>query len=141
MTTYSKALRYYIAGPMRGRISFNFPAFDEAERILTGLGHDPFSPATRDREQGFDPEGLLGTEDLSKLGFNLREALGDDLAFICHESDGICVLPEWWVSSGARAEVSVAKALGLPVVMIVFSADNTPSLKDITHTAYRLVSR
>jgi hypothetical protein len=103
----------YIAGPMRGYPEFNFPAFDAAERSLRAWGYSPFSPAAKDREGGFDPTGMTGNEDLSSLGFNLREALGADLEFITTHAEGILLLPGWEESSGVYAELTTAAVLGL----------------------------
>lgn len=111
-------MRFYISGPMRGIAEFNFPAFADAARRLRTLGHEAFSPAERDLAEGFDPEGLTGFEDLSGLGFSLREALAADCAYICGEADGVLVLPGWQKSRGATAEVALARALGLPVVTL-----------------------
>lgn len=107
--------KIYISGPMRGRPGFNFPAFDEAERILKEDGHETFNPAAKDREKGLDFSTLTGDEDLSEYGFNLREALGEDLRWICAEADRVVVLAGWQRSQGARAEVAAAEALGIPV--------------------------
>jgi hypothetical protein len=108
-------MRVYLAGPMRRLPAFNFPAFHDAARILRGLGHEVFNPAEADENNGFDPEGMTGHEDLAHLGFDLRAALGADLAFICHKADAVVVLPGWERSLGATAEVATARALGLPV--------------------------
>jgi hypothetical protein len=35
----------YLAGPMRGRKFFNFPAFDAARDILLSQGYEVISPA------------------------------------------------------------------------------------------------
>lgn len=107
--------RIYLAGPMRGVPDFNFPAFDEATRVLRKDGWDVFSPADHDRKNGFDPKGLTGHEDLAGLGFDLRKALSADLEFITTKADAVAVLGGWQYSSGARAEVATAHALGLPV--------------------------
>lgn len=108
-------MRIYIAGPMRGIPEFNFPAFDEATAWLRARGHDVFNPAERDRdEDGFTGEGFDGTEDLSQHGFDLRAALGADLAWITEHADLVVVLPGWEESKGANAEVATAVALGIP---------------------------
>jgi len=114
MTT--RATRVYLAGPMRGIAEFNFPAFREAAEALRGLGYEVFNPAERDESIGFTAEGLDGNEDLAALGFNLRDALGADLDYVSHKADAVVTLPGAENSSGARAEVATAKALGLPVV-------------------------
>lgn len=111
-------MKIYLAGPMRRRPAFNFPAFHEAAAALRALGHEVFNPAEADENNGFDPTGMTGHEDLSHLGFNLREALGADLAFICQYADAVVVLPDWERSLGAQAEVATARALGIKVLEI-----------------------
>jgi hypothetical protein len=105
-------LTAYLAGPMRSIPQFNFPSFLDAARRLREAGYEVVSPAEHDLEQGFFPFDLTGDEDLSDLGFDLREALRWDLEQVT-KADAICVLPGWEKSSGARAEVAVAAALGL----------------------------
>lgn len=108
--------RAYVAGPMRRRPAFNFPAFMAAEEHLKAHGFEVFNPARRDMEaKGFDPTGLTGDEDLTDLGFCLRDALATDLDWIARNADLVVVLPGWEESRGARAEVALARALGLPV--------------------------
>jgi hypothetical protein len=106
-------MKIYLAGPMRKQPSFNFPAFHSAAAALRQKGHEVFNPAEADENNGFDPTGMTGHEDLSHLGFDLRAALGADLAYICKHAEAIVVLPGWENSSGATAEVATAKALGL----------------------------
>lgn len=106
-------MKVYIAGPMRGKPAFNFPAFDEASEWLRAQGHEVFSPADHDRESGFDPSSMAGDENLAALGFDLRAALAADLAWITTEADAVYLLPGWETSSGARAELAAAAALGL----------------------------
>lgn len=105
----------YLAGPMRGIESFNFPAFHAAAAILREQGWNVFNPAEMDEADGFDFTGATGDENLSDLGFDLRIALGKDLAFITGQADAVAVLPGWQKSKGAQAEVATARALGLPV--------------------------
>lgn len=118
--------RVYLAGPMRSHADFNFPAFDRVTRRLRALGWDVFSPAEWDRKNGFDPKGLTGHEDLAGLGFDLRNALSEDLDFITTKADAVAVLDGWDKSSGARSEVATAHALGLPVAFWgLFGPDGT----------------
>jgi len=113
-------IKVYLAGPMRGIPEFNKPAFTEATTQLRAAGYEVFSPVEHDEMKGFDWAGHTG--DLSAAeasGFSLRAALGADLAWICAHADAIAVLPGWEHSLGARAEVAVARALGLPVIRYV----------------------
>lgn len=114
-------MKIYVAGPMRGYPEFNFPAFHAAAAELRGAGHEVFSPAEKDNERhGVDISkgNMAGDEAVAakEHGFNLREALGLDLAYICAEADAIALLPGWKNSKGATAEHATAVALGLKVI-------------------------
>jgi len=100
---------------MRGVASFNAPAFNTADDALQAAGHETLNPARVDEANGFDLMGYDGTEDLSGIGFNLRDVLGADLAWIAEHADGVAILPGWTDSLGAKAEVATAHALGLLV--------------------------
>ena len=100
----------YIAGPMRGYARWNFPAFDLATDIWSREGFKVISPAAVDRAMGFDPDGPAEQVDEAFI----RRALARDAAFVC-ESDAVAVLPGWFNSKGARAEVALARAIGMPI--------------------------
>ena len=109
-------MKIYLAGPMRGYADFNHPAFHRAAALLRADGHHVFSPAEHDVANGYDFTGTDGSErDLANAGFDFRKTLGDDLAWICGEADAVVVMPGWRESSGARAEVTVALTLRIPV--------------------------
>jgi len=116
-------MKIYLAGPMRGIPEFNFPAFYAAAAVLREQGHSVFNPAERDNEKhGTDISKGNATGDeavaAAQHGFNLREALGADLEFICREADAIALLPGWEASKGANAEKATAVALGLEIVYL-----------------------
>lgn len=113
--------KVYVAGPMRGIPEFNFPAFNAAADMLRQIGCEVFNPAQKDNERhGTDISkgNATGDEAIASAqhGFNLREALGLDLAWICAEADAVALLPGWQKSKGATAEKATAEALGLLVV-------------------------
>jgi hypothetical protein len=115
--------RCYVAGPMRGIPEFNFPAFHAAAAKLRAEGWEVFNPAEKDNERhGTDISkgNVTGDEDIAakQHGFNLREALGIDLAYICGKADAIALLPGWETSKGANAERATAVALGLEIIML-----------------------
>lgn len=113
----SATRRIYIAGPMRGRREFNFPAFDRAADRLEAQGWWVFNPAERDRKAGFSEVGLTGNEPLHELSnFSHREAMADDTSFICMFADAIYMLDGWQSSKGAVAELALALALGLDIL-------------------------
>ena len=110
----------YIAGPMTGRPFFNRAAFDAAEaRLKRDHWKAVFNPVNRD--VAVYGEGLFENAmgDIAyakeRYGFDKREALGADLKWICEEADALYMLTGWQGSSGARAEMAVAEALGLMV--------------------------
>lgn len=116
-----KVVKIYVAGPMRGIPEFNFPAFYAAAAKLRAAGFVVFNPAERDNEKyGTDISVGNATGDeavaTARHGFNLREALGADLAWICAEADAIALLPGWERSKGTTAEHATAVALGLTVL-------------------------
>ena len=114
-------MKIYLAGPMRGKPEFNFPAFFRVTARLREAGHEVFNPAEKDNEKhGTDiskgnQEGRVDVA-ASQHGFSLREALGADLAWICAEAEAVALLPGWRNSKGATAEYATAVALGLEVI-------------------------
>lgn len=116
-------MRVYLAGPMRGIPYFNFPAFNQAAAQLRAAGYEVFSPAERDNEaHGTDISAGNATGDEEQAardhGFNLKQALLDDITYICLHADTIALLPGWENSRGAKAEKAVAEALGHAVVYL-----------------------
>jgi hypothetical protein len=110
-------MRVYLAGPMTGIPEFNFPAFHEAAKTLREAGHEVFSPAEADERRygvGFTKNCIHGhPAELFSVKFNLRQALAEDLEYICNEAEAIALLPGWEQSSGAMAEFMAARALKL----------------------------
>jgi len=120
-------MKIYVAGPMRGIPEFNFPAFDAATAQLREAGHEVFNPAEKDNERHGKDISAGNTEGCEKKaaeehGFNLRVALGDDLAWICAHADAVVLLPGWEKSKGAFAEAATARALGLQLTELVEDA-------------------
>ena len=109
-------MKIYLAGPMRGYENFNFPAFDFAAAKLRQDGHEVFSPAERDRLiHGPKLENNKTGDEVEAektVGFSLRDALATDTDWIARNADAIALLPGWEKSSGAQAELALAKALG-----------------------------
>lgn len=115
-------MKIYLAGPMRGYPSFNFPAFDKAAAKLRAMGHEVFSPAERDRTVHGNKleQNPTGDEDVaaSNVGFSLREALGADTAWISEHAQAVALLPGWEKSTGANAEYALGVALGLTTIIL-----------------------
>lgn len=116
--------RYYLAGPMRGHENFNFPAFDEAKRIIEGLDDglgsmliEVVSPADMDRRDGSVIETGVGTPDYKvelAPSFDWYETMEKDLAVLAR-CDGLILLPTWGLSHGAVTEVKAAMSQGKPI--------------------------
>lgn len=115
-------MKLYLAGPMRGIEDFNFPAFHRNAAMLRMRGHHVFNPAERDEKEHGPDIGKNPTGDeriaAARHGFSLREALGDDCAWICAEAEGIALLPGWDSSKGAKAEKALGEALGLEILYL-----------------------
>src|SRR5579859_2534455 len=112
-------MKVYLAGPMRGIPEFNFPAFHAAAAELRAFGYEVHSPAEADLNNGFDPSGMKGDNaELAPAGISLREALADDLWYVCREADAVVVLPGWENSDGAFCELMAGIAIGIPVMTL-----------------------
>ena len=99
----------YIAGPMSKIEEFNFPMFDLAESDLRAKGWNVINPAQMDRDIGFDP--LIDTVDATFL----HAAMLRDVEAITTRADALAVLPGWEDSTGAKAEVGLARWKHIPV--------------------------
>jgi hypothetical protein len=99
----SHLLTCYIAGPMRGYPRFNFDAFMAAGADLKAKGWCVHNPAEKDIANGFNPDKHDESffKDFTAL---IRTDIEDVL-----KSDAIVLLPGWQKSSGACAELAVAK--------------------------------
>lgn len=89
----------YIAGPMTGLSEFNRLAFMAAAQALREQGHEVLNPA----------EHFGGDQSLPWSTY-MREGIAAVL-----RADAVRVLPGWENSRGARLEVAVAEAIGIPV--------------------------
>lgn len=119
-------MNLYICGPMRGYDEFNFPNFFKAEKALEKMGHLPINPARHDKSLGFDERSGEVTQQY------LRDALCWDLGQVCR-SDGVVVLAGWHKSRGARAEVAAARAIGIPIFVLVHRVGEPPELREANH--------
>lgn len=93
-------MKLYIAGPMTGIEDFNFPAFNAAAKRWRSHGHTVINPA----------ENAHG--DTSKpWAYYIRQ----DIAHVLNV-EAVAVLSGWQKSRGATLEVSLARALDLPIL-------------------------
>ena len=114
---------YYLAGPMTGYPSFNYPLFDTVAESLRDSGYDIQSPAEMDddatrAEAMASPDGRLDDAGMSS-GQTWGDFLSRDVKLIADGCSGIILLPRWYESKGARLEVYVAMQCGYPVLEYV----------------------
>jgi len=107
----------YVAGPMRGIVDYNYPAFDYRAKKLRAIGWSVINPAEMDRDISAptsDPMVYDPTTNYEDQEF-MRDALKRDLVAICDECTAIYMMADWENSRGAKAEWHTAKALGLNI--------------------------
>jgi nucleoside 2-deoxyribosyltransferase len=92
-------MRIYLAGPMTGIARKNYPAFHAAAARLRAAGFEVVNPAEL-HEEGIDrPWAWFLRKDIPHL-------------LTC---DAVFVLDGWAGSDGAKLEVYIAIALGMPI--------------------------
>ena len=98
----------YIAGPMRGHVAYNYPAFDAARDRFLQAGYAVISPADIDRATSSHEHGD-GSDQFTDA--QNREFVYRDCNVIMNlgPDDAIAVLPGWEKSTGATAEVFLAR--------------------------------
>ena len=103
--------RVYLAGPMSGIPSYNYPAFDEAASFLRMSGYDVVSPAELD-----DPEtralAMAAKTGTESTGHSWGEFLARDVRLVADSVDAIVLMPGWSRSRGALLEAYVAILAG-----------------------------
>lgn len=102
-------MKIYVAGPMTGIPQFNYPEFFRVSNALRKLGHKVINPA--------ETNGPTVEEALRDVDANPRSweyYMRKDVRSVA-KVDALCLLPGWQNSKGARLEVTVAKALGIPI--------------------------
>jgi nucleoside 2-deoxyribosyltransferase len=106
----------YIAGPMSGYKNFNYDAFNAAAEVLREAGYHVLNPAEFDG----------GGQDDS-----FHNYMRKDLSIIIAEAEAVVCLQDWETSAGAKNEVTVARAIGIPVWDISNFAPISNNPKDV----------
>lgn len=111
-------MKFYVAGPMSGIKSFNYPLFDRVSAALKEAGHETFNPAEMD-DAKTRAEAMASKDGILVGGACNGDTWGDflarDLKLIADsEINAICLLPGWEKSRGARTEAFVCLTLGYP---------------------------
>ena len=102
---------FYIAGPMSGIENHNRFYFEMAEKTLRDRGtpsSNIFNPINHEHSL-LVQEGLLHGPDAYRICMKM------DLDWICDWATNLYMLQGWENSKGARAEWSLAIALGLKI--------------------------
>jgi len=118
-------MKCYIAGPMRGIPEYNYPAFMNADKLLTNAGWVTFNPAKMDIEND-DEDYVARSVEEQKLyddASSSRRFAARDVAVLtgvlrAEDGDAIVVLPGHETSIGAIAEVAVARWCNLNVLTL-----------------------
>jgi nucleoside 2-deoxyribosyltransferase len=108
-------VKLYLAMPMRGLPHHNYPAGRRAAAALRKAGYEVFSPVEHNEEKG------ITAEVAEKIGYNqdhLRQAMKQDLTWICDHADGIAYLDGASNSKGATAEMALGFAIDIPVMSV-----------------------
>lgn len=103
-------MKVYIAGPMTGYPEHNFPAFDAARNKIISEGNVPVSPADISRANVFPGANADGTITAEAYCFFVKL---DFIALL--ECDEVLILEGWAKSRGAKLEIAVAQACGIPI--------------------------
>lgn len=120
----------YITGPMRGVPYFNFPAFEEAAKLLENEGFHVFSPNRLDKV--WQPDQPVTDNVEEQFAFSTpdqcRVYARRDTHILLNElraenGDIVFVLPGWQSSTGAIAEIRLAKWVMLPVEELIETAN------------------
>jgi len=105
----------YVCGPMSGYVDHNEPEFRATQELLSGPGttvvvpHD-LAPMNHD---GLCPRSHAGATSTGDHGVACY--LRADLVHLLLYCDVVFVLRGWEASVGARLEVQVAAACGIPL--------------------------
>jgi len=118
----------YLAGPMRSKPEFNYPAFMAGADALRSKGWYVYNPAEMDIEEGDITDELLDLsieEQKTHAGTpaNARRYAWRDVKvllknLLAERGDAIVLLPDWQESIGATAERAVAIWAGLRVLTL-----------------------
>jgi Domain of unknown function (DUF4406) len=100
---------------MTGYPKWNFPAFFDAERQLEELGYEVINPAHNDGATV--QEALESAGPVDRPNNLWSDYMKRDLPHVMNV-DMVCLLPGWQKSKGASLEVTVAKAIGLPLMVL-----------------------
>lgn len=108
----------YVAGPMRGYENWNHDAFNRRSEFLKRNGWNVINPAEMDIEQEWVAENSpheFNPDEIKEHQEHLREILLRDFTEICKNCGAIYMMDGWHKSKGAKAEHTLAIALGIKI--------------------------
>lgn len=101
---FDLSLAYYLAGPMSGLPEYNYPRFDQACALLRNEGLEILSPH----------EVLRPGNHVEMQKEALWEYMMGETRELLERAGGIILLPGWYTSRGALAELSIVREYKLP---------------------------
>lgn len=112
-------MKLYLGGPMSGIPQFNYPAFNEAARLLRLRDYEVINPAEMDDDE-VQAESLESGDghfsaDGTVAGSTWGDFLSADVKIVADEVDGVVLLDKWWNSRGARTEAFICINVDKPV--------------------------
>lgn len=124
-------MKCYLAGPMRSKPDYNYPAFNEAAEWLRAKGWTVFNPAAMDKKANDAPNHPTVEEQkvYASKPANARRYARRDLRVLidilrAENGDAIVLLPDWQESIGATAELAVARWVGLRTLELALEGDD-----------------
>lgn len=108
----------YVAGPMSGRPDLNYPMFNSTQARLEKVGFRVLNPADIDEQFRYifscqNADRRCGGDRCEVCGPDKRDwqwYMRKAIPMVC-QADGICVLPGWQESRGARLETDLARSV------------------------------
>ena len=104
-------MRIYVVGPVSGHDDLNAPAFEEARKNLRDAGFEPMIP-----------------HDFIMPDANWQQAMRRSLETLA-KADGVATLGDIAYSYGASIEVLNARALGIPVMPVLYWCMARPGMR------------
>lgn len=101
----------YVAGPMSGYPSYNFPAFCAATKSLRAVGYEVISPHE-------ESEKIAARAGVPLGQIPWTEYMRHDLLTMIGYAEGIALLIGWTNSQGAQLEAHVATSLGMKCQLV-----------------------
>jgi hypothetical protein len=103
----------YVSGSITSATEEEKRLFYITELALNAQGYHPIlNPLAADITNGFNPKDCLFG------GKSRAEVLLKDFEFLCRQKPTVFVLRTFNKSSGSKAEIAVAKAIGLKIVFL-----------------------